>query len=654
MKRERIAALVLTLAPLVALGQGSPQPVVIGASYIVNNGPGMQTDPHISGNLIAYTEANNTPNEIHYYNLATGIDTTIPSTGDRDYLSDISGTRIVFTRTTGFDSNVFLFDTATSTLTELDPGPGNVRWSASIGGETVAWEDLSVSGSTSTSEIFVYDIPTGTATSLTPGMILGNFQPAVSPDGKMVVFTACEADGMTCNIVVSQKSPGGWTNTTLTGDPARWESTPATDGELIVYESLPAGGTAPDTDLAFQFVDTPNETILSLPGKQSTPAVADGLIAFQSPGVGGVNDLFLYDVATGVLYQLTSTPQAEFLSDIEVAPDGLVTVTYVRDDGGLNDTNVFAMSFFIEDPGDTCDPDDGTTEPGDDGDGGDDHPGCGKDDEDHGYYGFGGHDHGHHWGGHWDYLWAHHWGYHWHHGHHGHSHHYGHHHHHGHHSHHGHGGGQPTPPPTDCSNPGNRPLLATLTVTRTHGAPNTASTTFSATPGNGLLCVTNSKATSGWVDLNGTQEVGPGSFKQWVSSIDRVVTLDATNTLDAKIAGKKGTSYTVTVYGSDPEQCETELPSIAATALHVKNVGDDDVHTIVGERYEVIASDEPIAIADLGADGISANRATPEMAGCAATGSGAGNGAVIVALVGLAGLIFRRRPAADPLRVHRR
>ena len=69
-----------------------------GTTVTINNGPGDQTDPHVSGDLIAYTDA--APGgRIHYYDFGTSVDLTVPApAGAIDALSDVSGSRIAFVR----------------------------------------------------------------------------------------------------------------------------------------------------------------------------------------------------------------------------------------------------------------------------------------------------------------------------------------------------------------------------------------------------------------------------------------------------------------------------------------------------------------------------------------------------------------------------
>jgi hypothetical protein len=71
---------------------------------VVNNGSDYQTDSHISGTLVSYTANDNGQDFIHYQDLSSGVDAIIPNNLSDDFLSDVSGNAIVFTRVKGTSS----------------------------------------------------------------------------------------------------------------------------------------------------------------------------------------------------------------------------------------------------------------------------------------------------------------------------------------------------------------------------------------------------------------------------------------------------------------------------------------------------------------------------------------------------------------------
>ena len=62
------------------------------------SGDGNQTDPHLSGSLLAFTSIVGTSSEIRYADLADGSSGVVPNAGHRDSLPDVDGDHIVFRR----------------------------------------------------------------------------------------------------------------------------------------------------------------------------------------------------------------------------------------------------------------------------------------------------------------------------------------------------------------------------------------------------------------------------------------------------------------------------------------------------------------------------------------------------------------------------
>ena len=77
----------------------------------INNSPGDQFDPHVSGDWVVYSS----DLSIRYYNFATNTDAQIPmGSSARDLLPDISGSKIVFSRVIpNVTTAVMVFDAAT-------------------------------------------------------------------------------------------------------------------------------------------------------------------------------------------------------------------------------------------------------------------------------------------------------------------------------------------------------------------------------------------------------------------------------------------------------------------------------------------------------------------------------------------------------------
>jgi hypothetical protein len=214
-----------------------------GITTTVNAGPGNQIDPHISGSLVTYTSevGETTDTEIRYHDLATGTDAAVPAGPESvDFLSDVSGSTIVFTRA-GVRNRIYRYEVGgAGAPIEVAPeasAPG--RLSPRIGGGTVAFMEESRSGGGfAQSDIVAHDLATGSTARLTDDA-LGDREPAVSPDGSVVVFSKCDAAFSSCEVYRALRSGDTWTTSALSTGAA--ETTADTNGALIAYTSLRAG-----------------------------------------------------------------------------------------------------------------------------------------------------------------------------------------------------------------------------------------------------------------------------------------------------------------------------------------------------------------------------------------------------------------------------
>jgi hypothetical protein len=93
------------------------------------------------------------------------------------------------------------------------------------------------------------------------------------------------------------------------------------------------------------------ESYLPLPGIQRNPNIAGDLITFESNTTPGSQfDIWLYDLATNRLYQLTDTSVSETLTDVSTGPGGLVRVVWAQPKQVYPyDMDVYAMSFLQPD-----------------------------------------------------------------------------------------------------------------------------------------------------------------------------------------------------------------------------------------------------------------------------------------------------------------
>ena len=150
----------------------------------------------------------------------------------------------------------------------------------------------------------------------------------------------------------------------------------------------------------------------------------------------------------------------------------------------------------------------------------------------------------------------------------------------------------------------NTPVFGPQTYTRTTGAPNEYTTTFTApswiiSPFN--LHIVNGDASgknrisSATIALNGVQIAGPSDFNENVATIDRSVTLQATNTLQVTLASKPGSYLTVNVYGTNGDHTAPQIGIVTPAAGSYTNTASPNI--------EVTYSD-PVGTGEPGASGV--------------------------------------------------
>jgi hypothetical protein len=337
--RSAVMALV-GLSSCLAFAQPVIGPSLTGVTTSVNNGSGDQTDPHVSETTVAYTNQLG-GSEIRFHKLTTGVDAAIPTSGAFDFLSDVSGNRIAFTRVTTGKSAIYVFDHTTGAPPEeLAPSAGSNRRSAAIGADTVAWQDLGFSPNTFETEIVVHDLGTGVTTRLTNDSLF-DLDPAVSAGGTVVTWTKCQTNGSQCDIWTATKVNGAWVSQPVTGAEGE-EALPDSNGSLVVYDSLRGG----ERDIFWQPAVGGAEERLVLPGEQANPNISGSLIAFETRESAGDDwEIGLYDLVSHTYYQLTDTPLDETLSDISLGQDLKIRVVWsVRE----ADANVYAFTFRLQ------------------------------------------------------------------------------------------------------------------------------------------------------------------------------------------------------------------------------------------------------------------------------------------------------------------
>lgn len=335
--RSLALTVVLLLALLDSAAIASTTAPGGGPTLSIDDRAGNQVDPHISDTLVSYTSQAGSNTEIRYHDLATGAHGAIPGTG-QDLLSGVFAGTVVFTRFVLGGAGVFVYDTTTSALWELDPRDGTQRRAPAIGGTLVAWEDYGLAGEPITSEIVVYD-DDGTTTRLTEDELF-DLRPRISPDGSVIVWLKCTSVSQSgCEVWRAERGSAGWTTTLVSTDGEH--ASADSDGEVVVYAATRAG----ERDVYWTPVSGGSEQRLSSPGIQRNPNVSDGLISYESvDGVTGTFDVWVHDIHTQAQWRLTETPTlSEQLNDISVGTDGKARVVWSS--GLSGDLNVYASEF---------------------------------------------------------------------------------------------------------------------------------------------------------------------------------------------------------------------------------------------------------------------------------------------------------------------
>jgi hypothetical protein len=307
-------------------------PFLQGTFQTVNNESGNQTNPHVQCNLVSYTfDDFQGQSTIHYHDLVTGTDNIIPG-NSVDLLSDISGAHVAYTEVDFPGDRLMVFDTTSQTRTVV---PGLGQSNPAIGGNLVAFEYRS-SWLTGQSEISTYDLSTGTVTPLTNDG-LSNKNANVSPNGDAVVWEKCQTNGLDCAVYSAlQTAPGVFTTRALT-EPAGNFHLPFTNGEIAVYVSDRTG----ENDVYYQALAGGTEVHLAIPGNQRSATISGDLISFESQDQNGY-DIFVYDIRSGKLFQVTNTLGDEFLGEISIC-NGVGRIVYTIVGDGAFDVDAFSF-----------------------------------------------------------------------------------------------------------------------------------------------------------------------------------------------------------------------------------------------------------------------------------------------------------------------
>ncbi|MEW5740420.1 MAG: hypothetical protein AB1938_15935 [Myxococcota bacterium] len=358
--------MVSTVTALLALSLSTvpiPSGMISNTPIAIDTSPDDQYDPHVDGDLTAYSHApmnGNGPSEIRYYRFGSSAPFSVmPGSLGVDILSDVNQGRIVFTRvfpTSSVRSMVMLFDTnlASPTPVEINPSPTSNRIGVALGTNTVFYSDLSLAPINEygyyTGEMVVYDLASATEHRLTNDLI-NDMNPAVAPSGDTVVWEKCTNGLFDCEVWQAVRTGGTWTSSFVGPMPSLG---PDTNGTLVVYQGNRTGGIG-GTDIYMRPVAGGPEVPLEIDGEQANPSVRGGLIAFESGASAYAADIYLYEIATNRLFQITNSPAHESLNDVTILPSGQVRIVWNVDQPDFT-RDVYGSTFSIPPPPPTCQP----------------------------------------------------------------------------------------------------------------------------------------------------------------------------------------------------------------------------------------------------------------------------------------------------------
>jgi hypothetical protein len=285
---------------------------------------------------------------IRYYNFVTNVDAQIPlGPSSRDLLSDISGSKIVFSRViTGVKTAVMVFDAATpgTPPVEIDPVTPITRIGSAIGGDTVAYIDYGLNGF---GEVIIHDLASAVSVRATID-VASDANPSVSPDGNVVTWEHCATSTSNCDIWKAVRNGVVW-DVGVIADSGNPEANPDNNGILVVHDTVLITN---NSELLWHSVNGGTPVQLQMPSFEANPSIANNFIAFESrPTLFDTTDIYVYDITTNLLYRMTDTPSVtEQLNDITVLPDGRIRVVWASDEDGFDQRNIKSATFSLGTP----------------------------------------------------------------------------------------------------------------------------------------------------------------------------------------------------------------------------------------------------------------------------------------------------------------
>lgn len=257
-----------------------------------------QLYPDVSGNILVYTDDRTQVDDIYGYNISTNQEFQVTNSPlNQDEHPHVSNNIIVYTKY-GVIPQVYQYDINTGITLPLS-STGYSQSDVAIGGDIATWVD----NRDGNPELYTKNMTTGIVSRVT-NTAASEASPAVSSTG-IVVYESCTYN--ICSINMFDPSSGIITPITSEGS----SYSPDISGSKIVYHSVRNG----DFDIYVYDINTKKETRVSIPGIQSIPHISGDWVSFDDTTIGADN-VFLYYIPSGAIYQLTSNTSVYGFNDI--------------------------------------------------------------------------------------------------------------------------------------------------------------------------------------------------------------------------------------------------------------------------------------------------------------------------------------------------
>jgi beta propeller repeat protein len=227
--------------------------------------------PAIDGNRVVYEDYRNGNSDIYLYDLATSTEKRLTTNAAVQSSPDISGTNVVYTDRRNGTYDIYLYSLATSTERRLTTSPRNQTRPAISGTKVVYTDDRNEYGG---DDVYLYDLATSTEKRLTRNRA-DQFDPDIS--GTDVVYT----DSRNGNYDIYLFSLAKWTERRLTANGAN-QHDPAISRTNVVYGDERSGF---DEGVYFYDLATSAETPLWEIGSQrayrAEPAISGNRVVYM-------------------------------------------------------------------------------------------------------------------------------------------------------------------------------------------------------------------------------------------------------------------------------------------------------------------------------------------------------------------------------------